>query len=118
LAPASYATIHRMIDNPIYGGGYAYGKSRVASGYDGAAARPRSRRKARADWLALIPRAHEGYVSWEQAPQQVQLMAQEDNLGLQPRLRFERRSQYMQQQAKERAHLLDTTRSHSRLPCG
>ena len=29
-------------------------------------------------------------------------MAQEDNLGLQPRLRFERRSQYMQQQAKER----------------
>jgi DNA invertase Pin-like site-specific DNA recombinase len=63
----SYATIHRMIENPIYGGAYAYGKSRVAPGYDGAAARPRSRRKARADWLALIPGAHEGYVSWEQA---------------------------------------------------
>jgi hypothetical protein len=38
------------------------------------------------------------------APQQVQLMAQEDNLGLQPRLRLKRRSQYMQQQAKERTH--------------
>src|SRR5262245_10991047 len=63
----SYATIHRMIENPIYGGAYAYGKSRVAPGYDGAAARPRSCRKARADWLALIPGAHEGYVSWEQA---------------------------------------------------
>jgi DNA invertase Pin-like site-specific DNA recombinase len=63
----SYATVHRMIENPIYGGAYAYGKSRVASGYDAAAVRPRSRRKARADWLALIPGAHEGYVSWEQA---------------------------------------------------
>jgi hypothetical protein len=29
------------------------------------------------------------------APQQVQLMAQEDNLGLQPRLRLERQSQCM-----------------------
>ena len=63
----SYATVHRMIENPIYGGAYAYGRSRVASGYDGATVRSRSRRKARAEWLALIPGAHEGYVSWERA---------------------------------------------------
>lgn len=63
-----YATIHRIIENPVYGGAYAYGKSRVATGYDAAGAiRPRSRRKARAEWLALIPSAHEGYVSWERA---------------------------------------------------
>src|SRR6202043_3256983 len=56
-------------DNPIYGGAYAYGKSRVATGYDAAAGviRPRSRRKARAEWLALIPGVHEGYVSWERS---------------------------------------------------
>jgi hypothetical protein len=30
----SYATTHRMIDKPIYGGAYAYGKTRVATGYD------------------------------------------------------------------------------------
>src|SRR5471030_2799508 len=29
----NYATIHRMIDNPIYGGAYAYGKTAVAAGY-------------------------------------------------------------------------------------
>ena len=29
----NYATIHRMIENPIYGGAYAYGKTTVASGY-------------------------------------------------------------------------------------
>jgi DNA invertase Pin-like site-specific DNA recombinase len=61
----SYATIHRMIENPIYGGAYAYGKTAVASGYsaDGA----KIRRKPRTDWLALMPNAHEGYVSWERA---------------------------------------------------
>lgn len=61
----SYATIHRMIENPIYGGAYAYGKTAVASGYsaDGA----KIRRKPRTDWLALMPNAHEGYVSWEEA---------------------------------------------------
>src|SRR3974390_2146534 len=31
-----YATIHRMIANPIYGGAYAYGKSCVAAGVGGA----------------------------------------------------------------------------------
>jgi hypothetical protein len=56
-----------MIENPIYGGAYAYGKSRVAPGYEIAGIRPKSRRKARDEWLALIPDAHEGYVSWEQA---------------------------------------------------
>ena len=30
----NYATIHRMIENPIYGGAYAYGKTAVAAGYD------------------------------------------------------------------------------------
>ncbi|MDW9589643.1 hypothetical protein GOB44_27335 [Sinorhizobium meliloti] len=53
-----------MIANPIYGGAYAYGKSRSVTGYDGRSA---IRRKARDEWLALIPDAHEGYVSWERA---------------------------------------------------
>lgn len=60
----NYATIHRMIANPIYGGAYAYGKSRSVPGYGG---RSGIRRKARDEWLALIPDAHEGYISWERA---------------------------------------------------
>lgn len=63
----SYATVHRMIANPIYGGAYAYGKSCVASGFGTAGVPARSRRKARSEWLALIPGAHEGYVDWERA---------------------------------------------------
>ena len=61
----NYATIHRMIENPVYGGAYAYGKTAVAASHG--AAGVKARRKARADWLALMPNAHEGYVSWERA---------------------------------------------------
>jgi len=56
-----------MIANPIYGGAYAYGKTGVTVHYDGAAARPGSRRKPREEWLALRPGAHEGYVDWERS---------------------------------------------------
>jgi hypothetical protein len=62
----NYATIHRMIDNPIYGGAYAYGKA-AASGYSADGVSVKIRRKARTDWLALMSNAHEGYVSWERA---------------------------------------------------
>src|SRR5215510_3170019 len=63
----NYATIHRMIENPIYGGAYAYGKTAVAAGYDGTSVSVKIRRKARSDWLALMPNTHEGYVSWDKA---------------------------------------------------
>lgn len=63
----NYATIHRMIENPIYGGAYAYGKTGVAAGHGSIPGGVKMRRKARTDWLALIPDSHEGYVSWERA---------------------------------------------------
>ena len=50
----NYATVHRMIENPIYGGAYAYGKSRSVPGYGG---RSGIRRKSRDEWLAFIPDA-------------------------------------------------------------
>ena len=53
----NYATIHRMIDNPIYGGTYAYGKTAAASGYsaNGVSGERRGRQGRRTDWLALMP---------------------------------------------------------------
>ncbi len=62
-----YGTIHRMITNPVYGGAYAYGKTRAVTGYDGSGMRVKSRRKPRGEWLALKPGAHEGYVDWDRA---------------------------------------------------
>ena len=63
----NYTTVYRMIENPIYGGAYAYGKTAVAVGYGANGTGVKIRRKARSDWLALMPNAHEGYVSWEKA---------------------------------------------------
>src|SRR5690348_6092121 len=60
-----YATIHRMVTNPIYGGAYAYGRTGVIASYDGIRSHARSRRKPRDEWLALQPDAHEGYLDWE-----------------------------------------------------
>jgi DNA invertase Pin-like site-specific DNA recombinase len=62
----SYGTIYRMLTNPAYGGAYAYGKSEQSTHYTAGEPRLGHRRKPRNQWLALIPNAHEGYVSWEQ----------------------------------------------------
>src|SRR5579864_3706089 len=62
-----YATIHRMVTNPIYGGAYAYGRTAAVTRYSGPAVGTRSRRKPREEWLALKPGAHEGYLDWEHA---------------------------------------------------
>lgn len=56
-----------MIEKPIYGGAYAYGKTAVAAGYDGTGVSVKICRRARSNWLALMPNSHEGYVSWEKA---------------------------------------------------
>lgn len=63
----TYVTIHRIIQNPVYGGAYAYGKIRVVPRHGAAVPRTGSRRKPRAEWLALKPGAHEGYIRRERA---------------------------------------------------
>ncbi|MGY4403721.1 recombinase family protein [Bradyrhizobium sp. USDA 3315] len=60
----NYSAIHRVIENPVYGGAYAYGKTAVAAGYSTAGVSVKIRRKARNEWLTLKPNTHEGYVSW------------------------------------------------------
>jgi DNA invertase Pin-like site-specific DNA recombinase len=60
-----YGTLYQMLTNPAYGGAYAYGKTEHGPRYVEGVARKSARRKPREQWLALIPNAHEGYVSWE-----------------------------------------------------
>ncbi|HEY6357619.1 MAG TPA: recombinase family protein, partial [Vicinamibacterales bacterium] len=62
-----YSSIYQLVANPAYGGAYAYGKTGVVVRYHGSGAKPRARHKAREEWLALQPGAHEGYVDWERA---------------------------------------------------
>ncbi len=75
-----YRSMHRMLTSPVYGGAYAYGKTEHLTGYEGARPRHVCRRKPREQWLALIPGAHEGYVSWEEF-QRIECAIRENSQG-------------------------------------
>jgi DNA invertase Pin-like site-specific DNA recombinase len=62
----SYGMLYRILSNPMYGGAYAYGKSEQILQYEEGEPRASRRRRPRDRWLALIPQAHEGYVSWDE----------------------------------------------------
>lgn len=62
----TYAAVGRFFTNPAYGGAYAYGKTEAVVRYTDGTPRKGLRRKAPDQWLALIPDAHDGYISWEQ----------------------------------------------------
>jgi DNA invertase Pin-like site-specific DNA recombinase len=62
----SFGVLYRMLSNPIYGGAYTYGKTEHLVRYDHGEPRASSRRRPREEWLAFIPHAHEGYVSWDE----------------------------------------------------
>ena len=72
----SYATVYRILTNPVYGGAYAYGKTEHTLRYENGKPRRGTRRKPREQWLALLPNSHEGYVSWEQHQQIQQAIAE------------------------------------------
>lgn len=71
----SFGVLYRMLSNPIYGGAYAYGKTESTIRYEQGEPRTSSRRRPREEWLAFIPQAHEGYVSWEEFERNRQTMA-------------------------------------------
>ena len=74
----TYATVYRILTNPVYGGAYAYGKTEHTTHYENGEPRKGSRGKPREQWLALIRNAHDGYVSWEQFEHIQQAIASND----------------------------------------
>ncbi|MGF6472310.1 recombinase family protein [Paraburkholderia youngii] len=61
----------RMLNNPRYAGAYAYGRRQYRRIADG---RKVPRRRNRDDWLACIPDAHPGYITWEQFQQNLKVL--------------------------------------------
>ncbi len=60
----NYGMVDRMLTQPAYGGAYAYGKTETVFCPPGPHPQTRTRRKPQAQWLTLIPGAHEGYIDW------------------------------------------------------
>ena len=52
-----------LLHNPRYAGAFFFGRTRHRKRADG---RTISQRLSRDEWISLIPRAHPGYISWDQ----------------------------------------------------
>lgn len=74
-----YASIYHILTNPVYGGAYAYGKTKPKVDYADGVSRKSVKRLPKAQWLALIPNHHEGYVGWDEF-QRIQAVLADNNV--------------------------------------
>ena len=71
--PLTASTAVRVLNNPRYAGAYVYGRRRWRRAADGS--RKIQRKHDYSEWLACIPNAHPGYISWERHQQNLKLLA-------------------------------------------
>lgn len=70
--PLNASTAIRTLHNPRYAGAYAYGRRRYRRTADGGTT---SQRKLDCgDWLACIPNAHPGYITWNHYQENLRLL--------------------------------------------
>lgn len=62
-ASITHTNALQLLHNPRYAGAYSYGRRHHQKQLNG---RTVSHKRAQNDWIALVPAAHEGYISWEQ----------------------------------------------------
>jgi DNA invertase Pin-like site-specific DNA recombinase len=69
--PLTTSTAIRTLNNPRYAGVYAYGRRHYRRAADG---KKVLRKRECNDWLACIPNAHPGYITWEQFQQNLKTL--------------------------------------------
>lgn len=78
---ASYDTLHRILTNPIFGGAYAYGRTKTRVRIeDGRKRVLQGNRLEQRDWQVLLVDHHEGYISWDEYQANQKLIAQNANM--------------------------------------
>lgn len=70
--PLTTSTAMRTLNNPRYAGAYVYGRRRYRRKADGK--KTSQRKRDRADWLACIPNAHAGYITWERFQENLRIL--------------------------------------------
>jgi DNA invertase Pin-like site-specific DNA recombinase len=70
--PLTAWTATRMLNNPRYAGAYAYGRRQYRRALDGK--KQVQRQRELGDWLACIPNAHPGYISWERFQENLKIL--------------------------------------------
>jgi DNA invertase Pin-like site-specific DNA recombinase len=61
--PLTISSALRTLNNPRYAGAYSYGRRQYRRTADG---KKKLRSRETAEWLACIPDAHAGYITWDQ----------------------------------------------------
>lgn len=69
--PLTISTALRTLNNPRYAGAYVYGRRHYRRT---AAGKHVPRKRDSHDWLACIPNAHLGYITWEQFEQNLKIL--------------------------------------------
>lgn len=70
--PLTASTAMRTLNNPRYAGAYAYGQRRFRRAADGK--KKVQRKRDRREWLACIPNAHPGYITWERFQENLKIL--------------------------------------------
>src|SRR5947209_7069516 len=64
--PPTYPSIHDFLTNPVYGGAFVFGRTRVEKRLDeNGRLVIRTRQVPRGEWSVLIPDHHAGFITWE-----------------------------------------------------
>jgi DNA invertase Pin-like site-specific DNA recombinase len=71
--PLTASTAMRTLCNPRYAGAYAYGQRVYGRTIEG---KKTVKKRASDDWLACIPNAHPGYITWDRYQENLQLLAE------------------------------------------
>jgi DNA invertase Pin-like site-specific DNA recombinase len=66
------STAMRTLNNPRYAGTYVYGRRQYRRAVDGK--KKIQRKREYGDWLACIPNAHPGYISWERFQENLKIL--------------------------------------------
>jgi len=78
--PARYHAVLSVLNNPVYAGAYAYGRSKTMVRLeDGQKRIRRQRQRRREDWAVLILDHHEGYIEWDTYQSNQTMIAHNDN---------------------------------------
>lgn len=86
-APPIYSALRSIVSNPMYGGAYAFGKTKTKTTViEGRARKTVGHQKPRSEWTVLLPGHHPGYISWEQYERHQAMLAANAHMksGMQP----------------------------------
>jgi hypothetical protein len=70
--PLNASTAMRTLRNPRYAGAYAYGQRAYKRNIDG---KQMLAKRTQKEWLACIPNAHPGYITWEKYQENLKVLA-------------------------------------------